>query len=154
MKVKSHNWALFLVLFVFFFSYNITAQQGQDIFARLSKPALSGGNVHLVQDNSIKDLVNLQLTQQKALNGVRGYRISIYLGQGQEARVNANKVRSNFISKYGDENVECHIIFEYPVYKIYVGDFRTKSDAMRFYQKIEKDYPNGFIREDIIAFPE
>jgi hypothetical protein len=74
------------------------------------------------------------------------------MGSGQEANKQADQSRARFISRY--EEVKSYKKFEYPYFKVYVGDFRTKSEALRFLKKIENDYPNAFIREDIVSFPD
>ncbi|MBN2481069.1 MAG: SPOR domain-containing protein [Bacteroidales bacterium] len=145
--------ALCLVaLFTSIFPYRIFAQSGQDIFTLLRSADTSGGRVNIIQENRVKDLVDFHLTQQRASNGVEGYRISIFRDSGQESSANADKVRSGFISKY--EDVKCYKVWEYPFYKLYVGDFRTKSEALRFYKLLEKDYPDAFIRKSMIPFSE
>ena len=129
------------------------AQQNRDIFTILEAPSPSGGKISITQEEKIWELFNLHLTQQRALNGIRGYRITIFMESGQRANENANKVRAGFISKY--EDMKCYKVWEYPYYKLYVGDFRTKSDAIRFSRIIDNDYPDAFItRGMVIAFPE
>lgn len=127
--------------------------QTTDPFSFLSAGRAGGGRVEIMQDPAIRDLVNLHLTQQRRLNGVRGYRISIYMGSGQEANKQADQARARFIALYEAE-VKSYKRFEYPYFKVYVGDFRTKSEALRFLKKIESVYPDAFIREDIIAFAD
>jgi hypothetical protein len=98
-------------------------------------------------------MVNLHLLQQRKLNGIKGFRICIYYNSGQEANKGADQERARFIASY--EEVNSYKTFEYPFFKVYVGDFRTKSEALNFLQKIQYDYPNAFIRPDmVIAFPE
>lgn len=143
----------FLIFFISFLGLNhISAQSGEDIFSKLRSADTSVGKVTITQENKIKDLVDFHLTQQRSLNGLKGYRISIFRDSGQQASANADMVRSGFISKY--EDVKCYKVWEYPFYKLYVGDFRTKSEALRFYKLIEKDYPDAFIRESMIPFPD
>jgi hypothetical protein len=98
-------------------------------------------------------MMNLHLQQQKKLNGIRGFRVCIYYNSGQESNKGADQERSRFISRY--EDINSYKSFEYPFFKVYVGDFRTKSEALKFLQRIQYDYPNAFIRGDImIAFPK
>lgn len=145
-----------LFLFIFntlLFLSGAAAQQNKDIFSQLESPDPVGGKVTITEESGIRELFNLHLAQQKALNGIKGYRIVISRGSGQQAREAANKTRAGFISKY--EDIKCYIVFENPFYVVYVGDFRTKSDALRFSHMIDKDYPNAFITRDItIAFPD
>jgi len=131
---------------------NLTAQTSPDIFQQFQASQPGQGKVKISQNNDIRNLVELHLSQQSKLNGIKGYRIAIYIGSGQEANKAADQSRSRFISKY--EEVKSYKKFEYPYFKVYVGDFRVKSDALRFLKQIENDYPDAFIREDIISFPD
>jgi len=106
----------------------------------------------IIQDAAIQSRVNVYLSQQAKLNGIRGYRISIYFGSGQDSKKTAELTRANFVTRY--PGVNCHTKFEYPYFKVYVGDFRTRSEALKFLKEIEYNYPDAFIREDIVEFPE
>jgi hypothetical protein len=130
----------------------LRAQVPDNIFARLESKKTGPGSVKIIQDSKIRDFINLHLNNQNKMNGIKGYRISIYFGSGQEAKKNADLAVARFISKY--EDVKSYRRFEYPYFKVYVGDFRTKSEALRFQKIIENDYPDSFIREDIISFPD
>jgi len=124
----------------------------QDILNRLRTKGPDDAAVNVFQDNSVTYALNFHLSQQRSMNGVKGYRISIYLGSGQEASKNADLVKAKFMSKY--EEVTSYKVFVYPFYNIHVGDFRTKSEALKFQQLIQKDYPDAFIREDVISLTE
>ncbi|MBN1414558.1 MAG: SPOR domain-containing protein [Bacteroidales bacterium] len=130
---------------------DIKSQAPADIFAYFTKSGKQG-NIDIIQEHSIKSQVNVHLSQQVKLNGIKGYRISIYFGSGQDSKKTAELTRANFVSRYSDVN--CHTKFEYPYFKVYVGDFRTRSEALKFLKQIEFNYPDAFIREDIIEFPE
>lgn len=146
-------FAILLFLFLPAFHVIIRAQTSPDVFSKLETRRTGEGSVRIIQDNVIRDFVNLHLTRQKQYNGIMGYKISIYRGLGQEARTNANLVRSKFLSKF--EGTACEITWEYPYWKVYVGAFRTRSDALMFLKKIVSDYPNeAFIRLSLIPFPD
>jgi hypothetical protein len=132
---------------------SVLAQKTSDIFTGLESKKPSSGVIRVIQDEKIRNLVDLHVAQLKKLNGIRGYRISIYIGSGQEAKKKAELARAKFISKY--EDVKCYTKFEYPFFKVYVGDFRTKSEALKFLKTIETDYgDDAFVREDVISFPD
>ena len=133
-------------------SVNLSAQIPVDIFANLESKKYGQGTVKIIQDDKIRGLVSVHLFTQAKMNGIMGYRISIYSNSGQEANKEADLTRAKFISRY--EDVKSHKLFEYPFYKVYVGDFRTKSEALKFLKKIEYDFPNAFIRRDMISFPD
>jgi hypothetical protein len=148
-----HKAAVTLILLIAAaFAGTTLAQTQSDVFAWLESRQPGKGSVHITQDVNIRNLVNLHLSQQKKINGIRGYRICIYLDSGQEANKKADQERAKFISRF--EDIKSYKRFEYPYFKVYVGDFRTKSEAWRFLKLMENDYPDAFIREDIVAFPD
>lgn len=124
-----------------------------DIFARLQEVNLGQGKVQIRQDAAIAGLVNMHLSMMKDLKGIKGYRVCIYYNSGQAARSAADQERAKFISRY--EDVTSDKVFESPFWKVYVGNFRTKSEALKFLEQIRYDYPNAFIRDNItVNFPE
>jgi len=148
-----NKYILLLILASLFLNNDILfAQEQRDIFTTLASTSEKGGVVKITQDNKIKELVNLHITMQRSVNGIKGYRISIFRDSGQEAKNNANQVVSKFVANH--EDVKSYIRFEYPFYKVYVGDFRTRSEAEKFLNVIEREYPSAFIREDMISFPD
>jgi hypothetical protein len=148
---KLSGSGLLLLLFVSL-CLDLTAQNSSDIFQQIETTKPGQGKVKIYEDNAIRNLVELHLSNQRKLNGIKGYRISIYMGSGQEANKAADQSRARFISHY--EEVKSYKKFEYPYFKVYVGDFRIKSDALRFLKQIENEYPDAFIREDMISFPD
>jgi hypothetical protein len=138
-----------------FISGGLLAQQPipNDIFARLQEVNYGQGKVQIRQEAAIANLVNLHMAMMKDLKGIKGYRVCIYYNSGQEARSRADHERSKFISRY--EDVSSDKVFESPFWKVYVGNFRTKSEALRFREQIRFDYPSAFIRDNItVNFPE
>jgi hypothetical protein len=147
-----------IFLITVFLCFKVSAQSFPDIFQQLESQKPGQGAVKISQDNAIHNLVELHLSQVQRLKGIRGFRIAIYMGSGQEANKAADASKAKFISRY--EDVKSYKKFEYPYFKIYVGDFRTKSEALRFLKQIENEYPDAFIREfdpakgdEVISFP-
>ena len=82
-----------------------------------------------------------------------GYKISVYRGSGQNAQKQAELISANILSKY--DNIKPERVYEFPFWKVYVGAFRTKSEALMFLKLISKDYPDdAFIRPSLIPFPD
>jgi hypothetical protein len=134
-------------------AFNVQGQAGQDVFADLQTRKPGQGNVIIRQNADITNMVNLHISLMRSLKGIKGYRVCIYYNSGQEANKGADQERAKFISKY--EDVRCYKTFESPFFKVYAGDFRTKSEALKFLERIRYDYPNAFIRDNItVAFPD
>jgi hypothetical protein len=141
--------------FILFFACSLFPLVAQNppanIFSYFQSPGRPG-RIKITQAADLQSRVNVYLSQQAKLNGIRGYRISIYFGSGQDSKKTAELTRANFVTRY--PGVNCHTKFEYPYFKVYVGDFRTRSEALKFLKKIEYNYPDAFIREDIVEFPK
>jgi len=110
----------------------------------------TGLDVH--QNPKTKELLERKIQLNKNNQTTPGYRVQIYFGSGSSARLRAMKVKTDFLSSYPD--VKAYIIYQSPDFKVRVGDFRTRSDALRLQKKIARDYPNAFIVPDNIQFPD
>lgn len=106
------------------------------------------GEIKIFQDGRIDLLIKRHIETNQKLIGVPGYRIRIFSQSGQNARQNANLVRGEFLKKHPD--VEGYLTYDAPNFKVYVGDFRTRSEALKFHKKVSRDFPNAFIIADRI----
>lgn len=106
--------------------------------------------LNVSQDNRLKTLVEHHIEKNSRTNGIPGYRLEIFFKSGASAREEALNIKAEFLSVYPDVNV--HVKFISPDFKVRVGDFRTKSDAFRFMKQIEGRF-KAFIVPDVIEFP-
>ncbi len=133
------------------FSSNIWAQK-DDIFSDINSYSASGGKVQIFQDADIRVLMNNYVKEKKKEKGTNGYRVQIFFGSGHKSRENANNTRNAFVSKY--KNISAHVVFEEPNFKVRVGDFRSKSEALEVLVKVKEDYEGAYIVKDFIEFPK
>jgi hypothetical protein len=91
----------------------------------------------------------LHLEAQRKSNQKNGYRICIFADSGQKANRSAENVRSAFMSMYS--NIRPYKVFNSPFYRVYVGDFKTKSEAMKFLRTLESNFPDAYIVHDVIS---
>lgn len=102
-------------------------------------------------DSRINDLLEIQKEESIRKGGIDGYRVQIYQGTKDEAY----QIKARFMSLYSDfPESEVYVKFLTPDFRVRIGDFRTRSEAINLKYKIIKDFPNPFIVEDIINFPE
>lgn len=134
-----------LILFALKFS---GAQTTSSILTDLQQNK-KDGTVKIIQSESISTVLFLHLEVQKRNIQNNGYRICIFADSGQEANRKAENVRSVFMGIY--RYVRPYKTFNYPFYRVYVGDFKTKSEAMRFLKVLERNFPNAYIVSDIIS---
>ncbi len=109
------------------------------------------GRLIINQDTRIEELVNRHITINKDKEGIQGYRIRIFSESGQDARPKATETRAKFYNLFPD--IEAYMDYNPPTWRIYVGDFRTRSEALKMQKKISREYPNSFIISDRINFP-
>lgn len=119
--------------------------------SRLSAQTDNTGEVNIYTDPRIDDLLELHIAYNETFPVLDGYRIHIFMESGNEALVNAEKVKGKFEEKYDD--ISAYITFGEPYYRVRVGDFRTRLEASQFLQKINRKYPNAWVIKDKINLP-
>ncbi len=126
--------------------------QDKDVFSVLSEQGKEKvGQVRVFQDANLKTILNDYVKEKSQEEGTQGYRVQIFFGTGHHSRNNAYQVRNSFVSKYQDLSV--HVIFQEPYFKVRVGDFRNKTEALKVLNLIEPDFEGAFIVKDYIKFP-
>jgi hypothetical protein len=137
----------------FVLSFSAKAQVKSDIFTKLQSNVPGQGSVHINQDENIKNLISLHVSQQSKFKGIMGYKISIYRGSRQDSQNEAELISANILNKY--VGIKPERVYEPPYWKVYVGAFRTKSEALKFLKLLSKDYPDdAFIRPALVQFPD
>jgi hypothetical protein len=109
-------------------------------------------NLPIRQDQRITDLLvrHSQINQRK--HGTDGFRLEIFFSSEAKARELAGKVKNEFNLIFPE--MPCYILFQTPNFKVRVGNFRNKSEALKTKAYIASKYPNAFIVKDLIRFPE
>jgi len=110
------------------------------------------GVVTVINDPRLDTLINRHILFRAEMHGIRGFRIQVYFGSGQQARKEANEAKANCILLFPTQ--KAHILFQTPFYKVRVGDFRTRNEAFIWHKKIVREFPKAYIVNDIINFPE
>lgn len=123
-----------------------------DVFQCLTATNTGSGKLKIIQDDKLKVQVMRHVEWHRAQKGMQGYRIRIFSDSGQPASKKASSERARFIKLYPE--TESYLQFDTPNYKVYVGDFRTKSDAYAFLVKIKAEFPKAFLVEQKINFPK
>ncbi len=108
-------------------------------------------NLNVNQDPRLENMLKWHIGNNMKRDGISGFRVEIFFSAASSAREQAFQKKKEFLSKYGDYNV--HIKYTAPTFRVRVGDFRTKNEALKLYKHIQKDYPGAFIVPDIIDFP-
>lgn len=118
------------------------------LFAQDSLQIVHNG---FIGDARIDTLLKLHVLQNEKFPVISGYRIQIYKESGNTALDKALTIRDIFEKRY---NVPGYITFNEPYYRVRVGDFRTRLDAIRFLTKIKRAYPLAWEIKDDIQIPK
>ena len=108
--------------------------------------------LNIQSEPRIKELLEQHVRLNKKNSTTNGYRLQIYFGSGTNAHTQATKIRTDFLAANPDLKV--YLIFKSPDFKVLVGNFRTKSEALKMQKSLINQYPNAFIVADEIAYPE
>ncbi|MFW5851054.1 MAG: SPOR domain-containing protein [Bacteroidota bacterium] len=147
---------IFIALFFTFSTYaqDTNSVDSTHVFSSLRTiKTEEQGSIHIYQDTLITELIGRHIqNNEKQENSISGWRIQIYNSTGKETRSDALQVRSEFLSQYPD--LKTYVIYQPPIFKIRVGDFRTREEAYYYYKLIIKDYPISYMIKDDIILPE
>jgi hypothetical protein len=108
-------------------------------------------NIEVHQDPLIEKMLGWQIENNKIKNKIDGFRVEIFFSSDVDAREKALKKKEEFLSVYPNNTV--HIKYVSPNFRVRVGDFRTKNEALKLYKEIKDNYPVSFIITDEIDFP-
>ncbi|AGY52911.1 Sporulation Domain-Containing Protein [Bacteroidales bacterium CF] len=106
--------------------------------------------VTINQSSSIESLLQRHITNS-AGRKITGYRVRIFFDNKQDARTRSMEVAGQFASQFPE--IRVYSTYEKPFFKVTVGDFRTKSEAMQLLKKIEGEYRSVFLVKETINYP-
>lgn len=128
-----------------------TLMAGKDVFMIMpSKADGAAADVDINQTPVVADAVRRQIEANKD-RGLQGYRVRIFFDNKQTARVESEETLKRFESMYHD--VVAYRTYANPYFKVTVGDFRTRSEAVRLLERIRHDFPSAFVVKENIEYP-
>lgn len=129
-----------------------TTLAGKDVFLVMPQKDMFSGKpgVKINQTGEVRDAMRRHVSE----NGTRtmsGYRVRIFFDNKQTARVESEETLKRFESMYHD--VVAYRTYANPYFKVTVGDFRTRSEAVRLLERIRGAFPSAFVVKENIEFP-
>jgi hypothetical protein len=114
----------------------------------LTPPALDT-NIHLYEAPVVKNTVQKLYDYQRYSHGASpGFRVQIDFSQDRNS---VNNTKSTFTIRY--PGVTSYVTYKQPYFRVSVGDFRTKLEAVSFLKMVKKNYPAAFVVADKIIPP-
>lgn len=114
--------------------------------------AVPQGQVKVYQSEVITRMLDTYLLHNAARPGMQGFRVRIFYDLGQQSRTNSVDIQNKFLETY--PGMPVYRTFDSPYYKVSVGDFRTRDEALKFLKSITKQYPKAFVVSEWINFPQ
>lgn len=136
---------LFLSQLIFAQNFDAELEGVQDSLPKIIS------KLHLEQDSRLNTMVKRHIENNHKKNGVDGWRVEIFFSSDSDAKQKALLVKQEFLSEYPE--IEVHIKFNSPYFKVRVGDFRTRNEALKLRKKLMSKYPKSFEVNDVIKFP-
>ncbi len=136
---------LFVILAILFISAGWRSGFAQEV-------RKDSGAVTIYQDKLLDELILKQVKLNEAGDSQEGYRIQIFSDSGNNSKTKAQSAMDEFLAKHPE--VKAYLVFKSPNYKVKIGDFRSKLDAIRYLTEITADFPNAFIISDLINIPQ
>lgn len=124
---------------------------GKDIFVLLNDKSYGMyGSTSVSQSSEILESFRKYLDANKS-RAMPGYRVRIFFDNKRTAREESERVLSSFRMLHYD--ISAYRSYVNPYFKVTVGDFRTKSEAMSFLKEIREEFPSAFIVRENINYP-
>lgn len=109
-----------------------------------------GPGAQVIQTQTVKQALE-NYTRSNAEKPIPGYRIRVFYDNSPQARVRSETIER--ILKQQFPEVGIYRTFESPNYKVTLGDFRTKDEALRIYNALKGSYPTAYIIKENINYP-
>lgn len=120
---------------------------GEDVLERL-KAGGDRAQVSIEADSLLQANYYKLIVKSSKVKGVPGFRIRIYSESGIGAKEKQQRIRARFLSEF--PVIDAYNRYDEPYFKIYVGDCRTRSEALKLYDRIKRKFPNPILVEDFI----
>lgn len=124
---------------------------GKSIFA--SMPAKANGDKADVKVHQSQEIANAMQTYiaENPRRTITGYRVRIYFSNDKNARNESEATMEAFKERY--PGIPAYRSYQNPSFKVTVGDFRTRSEAMEMMQRLKSEYPSSFVTKENINYP-
>jgi len=157
-KESVRSFVLIILCMAGSFSCLAQGSTGNDFYSAflsdLRNNNLSKGKIEIITPAQLDTLVNYVCyqTSLQQKQGFPGYRIRIFSDGSQSARQKMFAEKARFLKHF--EQYDVYISYVAPYWKIYVGDFLTRSEALKAYEAIKKVYPYAFIVNDFVKISD
>jgi hypothetical protein len=128
---------------------NGSAQVDSTLMGR-SILSVLGPGVTVNQSRTMRSALDSYISNNAAKK-LSGFRIRVYFDNGQSARTRSESIARSISNAF--PGIGVYRTFESPNFKVCVGDFRTKDEALKVYHALKATYPTAIILKETINYP-
>ncbi len=96
-------------------------------------------------------MIDLHRGVNDEIENTKGFRIQIYAGSSLEV---ANDAKADFLMSFDDDDCPVYQLWNPPHFRVRVGDFLSRSEAMAEVASIRQIFPDAFIVADEVKVPK
>lgn len=104
-----------------------------------------GNNSTIVSDVDVDFLLSKDLEKSTKTDKIPGYRIQII---SSNSKVEVMNERDKVVKQF--KTAKDYVVYDQPYYKLRMGDFKTRLEAVKFLEEISPSYPSAFLVKDEI----
>lgn len=93
----------------------------------------------ITQDSRFEELLNEKRKMNSSITLSDRYKIQIFTGDSETSKKSLTEFRK------ANKNIDGTIVFTTPIYKVWVGNFKTRIEAEKKLLDLKKKYPNAFL---------
>ena len=112
--------------------------------------SVMGSGVTVNQSRTMRSALDSYISNNAAKK-LTGYRIRVYFDNGQSARMRSESIARSVSNAF--PGIGVYRTFESPNFKVTVGDFRTRDEALKVYHSLKATYPTAIILRETINYP-
>ena len=124
MRILTDSIRLTAALFLLFINWNSFSQEAKTT---------------ITQDPRFEQLLSEKRKINSSINIQDRFKIQIFTGDAENSKKTLTEFRKT------NKSVDATIVFHTPIYKVWVGSFKTRIEAEKKLQELRKKFPNAFL---------
>lgn len=124
MRILGNFRFVFRLLILILFASNSLAQEVKTV---------------VIQDAKFEQLLNEKRKMNASIILGERFKIQVFTGDSEASKKALLEFRKNY------KNMDGTIVFQTPIYKVWVGNFKTRIEGEKVLQEFKNKYPNAFL---------
>jgi len=142
-----------ILVLVLLITINLSAQEltlklGQNDLFTSQNTERNEGTIYIVQDAALNNLINKNASLSKEVTHTPGFRIQVYFSSDRAARQEAERIKKDLKTKYS--NLAVYIEYKAPFWKVKLGNYKTRNEALRMKNELTGSFPNLWIIKEMV----